>query len=64
MLAFARAGAPGLPSLICAVNFSGTPVQVSGYGEPIAASEPLTERDGQVCLPIDAAVWFEQPSAG
>jgi alpha-glucosidase len=64
VLVFARAGAPGSAGLTCAVNLSGTPARVTGYGEPIAASEPLTEADGQIYLAVDAAAWFEQPPAG
>ena len=63
VLAFARVGTAGA-ELVCAVNFSGAPVRISGYGRPIAASETLTERDGAIMLPVDAAVWFERPQEG
>jgi alpha-glucosidase len=64
VLAFTRAGDAGSPDLVCAVNLSGAPVQVSGYGRPVISSAPLTGQNGTFVLPVDAAAWFELPSAG
>ncbi|HEX7745049.1 MAG TPA: glycoside hydrolase family 13 protein [Micromonosporaceae bacterium] len=56
VLAFARAGAR---RLACVLNLSDAPLRVRRYGPPLAVSEPLTERDGEFLLPVDAAGWFE-----
>jgi alpha-glucosidase len=64
VLAFARPGVAGSPGVVCAVNFSGAPVRVSGYGPVIAASEALVARDAEIALPVDAAIWFERPQTG
>ena len=63
VLAFARSGGPAAQDLICVVNFSGAPAQISGYGTPIIASQPVAEQEGQAHLPIDAAAWFERSAA-
>ncbi|GAB3797919.1 glycoside hydrolase family 13 protein [Micromonospora zhanjiangensis] len=60
VLAFARTGPAGAAALVCAVNLSGAEVHLSGHGEPLLASAPLTARDGGYVLPVDAAVWFER----
>ncbi|MBE1486922.1 glycoside hydrolase family 13 protein [Plantactinospora soyae] len=64
VLAFGRTEPAGGHRLICVANLSGAPVSVAGYGTPILASEPLTERNGEVTLPNDAAGWFIRPVTG
>ncbi|MFF5177375.1 glycoside hydrolase family 13 protein [Micromonospora sp. NPDC000316] len=54
VLAFSRTA--GDTVLTCVVNFSGVPVAVDGYGEPIVASAPLTDH----LLPVDASAWLER----
>ncbi|MEV0606891.1 glycoside hydrolase family 13 protein [Polymorphospora rubra] len=63
VLAFARAGADPT-GLVCVINFSGTPVKITGYGTPVVSSEPLTDADGVFELPVDAAAWFQPAAAG
>ncbi|SCL55550.1 alpha-glucosidase [Micromonospora citrea] len=58
VLAFSRAA--GDTVLTCVVNISGAPALIDGYGEPIAASEPLTGQGSGHLLPVDAAAWFER----
>ncbi|GIJ38141.1 glycoside hydrolase family 13 protein [Micromonospora andamanensis] len=58
VLAFQREA--GGTVLTCVVNISDAPVVIDGYGTPLVASAPLTERDGGHLLPVDAAVWFER----
>ncbi|GGL91661.1 glycoside hydrolase family 13 protein [Micromonospora yangpuensis] len=62
VLAFRRAADD--TELTCVVNLSGAPVTVDGYGQPIAASAPLTEQSPGHLLPIDAAAWFDRRPAG
>ncbi len=64
LLAFTRAGTAGSASVVCVVNLSGAPISIDRYGEPIAASAPLTKFTSGFILPVDAAAWFEQPSVG
>ncbi|PZG18423.1 alpha-amylase [Micromonospora craterilacus] len=58
LLAFRRD--TGGAVLTCVVNTGDAPVLIDGYGQPLVASEALTERDGGHLLPVDAAVWFER----
>ncbi|MBQ1049799.1 glycoside hydrolase family 13 protein [Micromonospora sp. C51] len=58
VLAFRREA--GDTVLTCVVNISDAPVVIDGYGTPLVASAPLSERDGGHLLPVDAAVWFER----
>ncbi|MEV4118119.1 glycoside hydrolase family 13 protein [Micromonospora sp. NPDC049645] len=58
VLAFSRAA--GASVLTCVVNLSGAPVPIDGYGQPLVASDTLTEQRSGHLLPIDAAVWLEQ----
>ncbi|MFI6779666.1 glycoside hydrolase family 13 protein [Micromonospora sp. NPDC050276] len=58
VLAFARTA--GASTLTCVVNLSGAPVLIDGYGQPLVASDALTEQGSGLLLPIDAAVWLEQ----
>ncbi|GIJ08862.1 glycoside hydrolase family 13 protein [Micromonospora andamanensis] len=58
VLAFQREA--GGTVLTGVVNISDAPVVIDGYGTPLVASAPLTERDGGHLLPVDAAVWFER----
>ena len=58
MLAFSRSA--GATVLTCVVNFSGAPVLIDGYGQPLVASDELTEQGSGQLLPIDAAVWLER----
>ncbi|MEH1014160.1 glycoside hydrolase family 13 protein [Micromonospora sp. CPCC 206060] len=60
VLAFSRAANDGSTELVCVVNISGSPVELRGYGRPLAASAGLTERDGAVVLPVDAGAWLER----
>ncbi|MFF0718602.1 glycoside hydrolase family 13 protein [Micromonospora sp. NPDC003816] len=46
--------------LTCVVNTGDSPVLIDGYGTPLVASAPLTERDGGHLLPGDTAAWFER----
>jgi alpha-glucosidase len=64
VLAFTRATTAGGAGLVCAVNFSGAPVDIGGYGEPLLSSAPLTKRGGKTLLPVDGAAWFAPPQAG
>ncbi|HEX5597747.1 MAG TPA: glycoside hydrolase family 13 protein [Micromonosporaceae bacterium] len=59
VLAFTRGDSEESAPLVCVVNLSTAPVNVSEYGMPILASAELIEEDGQVFLPVDAAAWFE-----
>ncbi|MFY1619257.1 glycoside hydrolase family 13 protein [Micromonospora sp. WMMD736] len=54
VLAFSRSA--GDTVLTCVVNLSAAPVAVDGYGTPLVASAPLTDR----LLPVDAAAWLER----
>ncbi|GGM25355.1 alpha-glucosidase [Micromonospora sonchi] len=56
VLAFRRTAGDAV--LTCVVNIGDTPARVTGYGEPVVASEALTEQDGAHLLPVDAAAWF------
>ncbi|WP_328651037.1 glycoside hydrolase family 13 protein [Micromonospora sp. NBC_00330] len=58
VLAFSRSA--GASVLTCVVNFSGAPVLIDGYGQPLVASDELTEQGSGQLLPIDAAVWLER----
>ncbi|MGW4497597.1 glycoside hydrolase family 13 protein [Micromonospora sp. NPDC004336] len=58
VLAFSRTA--GDTVLTCVVNISGAPALIDGYGEPIAASEPLTGQGSGHLLAVDAAAWFER----
>ncbi|MBQ1009814.1 glycoside hydrolase family 13 protein [Micromonospora sp. M51] len=58
VLAFSRTA--GTTVLTCVVNLSGAPVLIHGYGQPLVASDELTEQGTGHLLPIDAAVWLEQ----
>ncbi|MET8360484.1 glycoside hydrolase family 13 protein [Micromonospora sp. NPDC005171] len=58
VLAFSRTA--GATVLTCVVNLSGAPVLIDGYGQPLVASDELTEQGSGQLLPIDAAVWLEQ----
>lgn len=58
VLAFSRVA--GDTELVCVVNISGAPVLIDGYGQPIAASEELTEQGSGHLLPVDAASWCER----
>jgi alpha-glucosidase len=51
--------------VVCAVNLSGAPMRIDGYGRPLLASEPLPDTaDGVPVLPVDTAAWFEAPQGG
>ncbi|MFI6264560.1 glycoside hydrolase family 13 protein [Micromonospora sp. NPDC051006] len=58
VLAFTRAAGDAV--LTCVVNISGAPALIDGYGEPLAASEPLTAQGTGHLLPVDAAAWFDR----
>ncbi|MDG4779117.1 glycoside hydrolase family 13 protein [Micromonospora sp. WMMD961] len=58
VLAFSRAG--GETVLTCVVNLSGAPVLIDGYGQPLVASDTLTEQGSGQLLPVDAAAWLER----
>ncbi|QOC93734.1 glycoside hydrolase family 13 protein [Micromonospora craniellae] len=58
VLAFHRNA--GSTSLTCVMNTGDSPVLIDGYGTPLVASAPLTERDGGHLLPGDTAAWFER----
>ncbi|MEU7972891.1 glycoside hydrolase family 13 protein [Micromonospora sp. NPDC049089] len=58
VLAFSRSA--GATVLTCVVNMSGAPVLIDGYGQPLVASDELTEQGSGRLLPIDAAVWLER----
>ena len=58
MLAFSRTA--GGTVLTCVVNLSGAPVLIDGYGQPLVASDTLTEQGSGHLLPIDAAAWLER----
>ncbi|WBB82405.1 glycoside hydrolase family 13 protein [Micromonospora sp. WMMD882] len=62
LLAFDRSA--GDAGLTCVVNLGGAPVTVTGYGQPIVASAPLTAEGDGYLLPEDAAVWFDRPRVG
>ncbi|MEU7798260.1 glycoside hydrolase family 13 protein [Micromonospora arborensis] len=58
VLAFSRAA--GDTTLTCVVNLSGAPVLIDGYGQPLVASDTLTEQGSGHLLPVDAAAWLER----
>ncbi|MBQ0982583.1 glycoside hydrolase family 13 protein [Micromonospora sp. M61] len=58
VLAFSRTA--GETVLTCVVNLSGAPVLIDGYGQPLVASDTLTEQDSGHLLPVDAAAWLER----
>ncbi|WP_435795599.1 glycoside hydrolase family 13 protein [Micromonospora luteifusca] len=58
VLAFARTA--GDTTLTCVVNLSGAPVLIDGYGQPLVASDALTEQGSGHLLPVDAAAWLER----
>ncbi|TQJ20279.1 alpha-glucosidase [Micromonospora sp. A202] len=58
MLAFSRTA--GETVLTCLVNLSGAPVLIDGYGQPLVASDTLTEQGSGHLLPVDAAAWLER----
>ncbi|HEY0696270.1 MAG TPA: alpha-amylase family glycosyl hydrolase, partial [Micromonospora sp.] len=61
VLVFSRAATgPDSADLVCVVNLSDAPAEVSGFGEPVLTSAELLRGDGpEILLPIDAAGWFE-----
>jgi alpha-glucosidase len=61
VLAFSR---PGTPDIVCAINLSGAPVTLAGYGEPLLSSAPVGVHGTGAELPVDAAAWFAAPAAG
>ncbi|WP_371408319.1 glycoside hydrolase family 13 protein [Micromonospora zamorensis] len=58
VLAFSRTA--GETVLTCVVNLSGAPVLIDGYGQPLVASDTLTEQGSGHLLPVDAAAWLER----
>ncbi|MEU8296593.1 glycoside hydrolase family 13 protein [Micromonospora sp. NPDC048909] len=58
VLAFTRTAGDAV--LTCVVNISGAPALIDGYGEPLAASGPLTAQGTGHLLPVDAAAWFDR----
>ncbi|MFF0466772.1 glycoside hydrolase family 13 protein [Micromonospora zamorensis] len=58
VLAFSRTA--GETVLTCVVNLSGAPVLIDGYGQPLVASDALTEQGSGHLLPVDAAAWLER----
>jgi alpha-glucosidase len=58
VLAFSRIA--GETVLTCVVNLSGAPVLIDGYGQPLVASDTLTEQGSGHLLPVDAAAWLER----
>ncbi|MET8465257.1 DUF3459 domain-containing protein, partial [Micromonospora zamorensis] len=58
VLAFSRTA--GETVLTCVVNLSGAPVLIDGYGQPLVASDTLTEQGPGHLLPVDAAAWLER----
>nr|WP_204946123.1 glycoside hydrolase family 13 protein [Micromonospora luteifusca] len=58
VLAFARTACD--TTLTCVVNLSGAPVLIDGYGQPLVASDALTEQGSGHLLPVDAAAWLER----
>ncbi|MEV1316238.1 glycoside hydrolase family 13 protein [Micromonospora arborensis] len=58
VLAFSRTA--GDTTLTCVVNLSGAPVLIDGYGQPLVASDTLTEQGSGHLLPVDAAAWLER----
>ncbi|MFF0256214.1 glycoside hydrolase family 13 protein [Micromonospora zamorensis] len=58
VLAFSRTA--GETVLTCVVNLSGAPVLIDGYGQPLVASDMLTEQGSGHLLPVDAAAWLER----
>lgn len=58
VLAFSRTA--GETVLTCVVNLSGAPVLIDGYGQPLVASDTLTQQGSGHLLPVDAAAWLER----
>ncbi|MEU1642794.1 glycoside hydrolase family 13 protein [Micromonospora zamorensis] len=58
VLAFSRTA--GETVLTCVVNLSSAPVLIDGYGQPLVASDTLTEQGSGHLLPVDAAAWLER----
>ncbi|MFI6268135.1 glycoside hydrolase family 13 protein [Micromonospora zamorensis] len=58
VLAFSRTA--GETVLTCVVNLSGARVLIDGYGQPLVASDTLTEQGSGHLLPVDAAAWLER----
>ena len=61
VLVLTRAGVDGAPGLVCVVNCSGTPVDVSAVGEPLVLSTAGALATGT--LAPDTAAWFRAEDA-